>query len=419
MTIRASLAASTMLLLLAACSGATGDVPANPTPSSSSPPSGAPSQNKSGDDGAPAADSTSLDLGRVAPGSMVHFDVPAGVRGFTILVDGSITADDSIGVQELRDPSGALVVSEFLDVSHPARLLAGSNGVDIAAVTVPLIDDRAGRPVPAGRWTVRLGGSTRVPNAPKGTSTPLSGPQLHGAVRLQLTHDGAFHGGAMDLDLYVPEGLQVGGKSGQHAVYAASAGSDPEMKARLDVVFELFQRLYGIGRGDVRFHAAPASLVSVSGDQEIDAANVLANARNTRPAAQVVLTNRLSPDGNGEISGISNCLPGAVGVPSTTCSAVIVSLREGAPAWQDAATMVHEIGHFVGLAHTTEFEGDGDTLADTPLCTDTSKSALDSCPDHDNLMFPSVSSATSEAALTVSEAQRAIFRSSPIYRATR
>lgn len=152
---------------------------------------------------------------------------------------------------------------------------------------------------------------------------------------------------------------------------------------------------------------------------DVDGANRLATFVSARPSAQVVSTNRLSPDGEGgEIRGVSKCLPGAIGVPRTVCSAVIVSLRSDTPPWQDAATLVHELGHFAGLEHRTEFDGYTDTLADTPACQNLGKSQLASCPDHDNLMFPSVNAATAEPSIAVSPLQRALVRASSLYRAT-
>ena len=94
-----------------------------------------------------------------------------------------------------------------------------------------------------------------------------------------------------------------------------------------------------------------------------------------------------------------------------------MSLRAG-PLWQTAATMIHELGHFTGLEHSTEFDLVHDRLSDTPKCEDMSKSALRSCLDRENLMFPSADVATSQETIEVSETQRAVFRSSAIVRVT-
>lgn len=45
----------------------------------------------------------------------------------------------------------------------------------------------------------------------------------------------------------------------------------------------------------------------------------------------------------------------------------------------------HEIGHYLGLGHTTELNGAADLLEDTPACADIANGP---CPDADNLMFP-------------------------------
>lgn len=359
-----------------------------------------------------------IDLGTVAAGTEVSFDIPAGTIGFTIIADARAAGqDDFIGIEELRDPSREAFVTDFRDTKNAdSRVLAGSSGAGVGVLVFPLIGDRAAQ-VRTGKWTTKLGGSTRVANAPKGTVSKWSG-QVHGVVILQKTSDATFKGGKLDLDLYVPDGLRVFGSSGaSHTVNATSAPSDPDLKDRIDRTFGLYQRLYGIGRGDVRWHRVASSVAAIAGQGELDAANVLADAPQARPAGQVVFTNRLEPDGEGEgeISGISSCLPGAIGIPGTKCSAVVVSLR-GSLAWEDAATIVHELGHFIGLEHTTEFGGGFDTLADTPECASTGKSDLTRCPDFDNLMFPTTSLSSQERTVTVSAVQRRIMQASPLYR---
>ena len=49
--------------------------------------------------------------------------------------------------------------------------------------------------------------------------------------------------------------------------------------------------------------------------------------------------------------------------------------------------LAHEVGHYIGLFHTTEsFGGGEDPLQDTPECP--RRDFPDDCPDLNNLMFP-------------------------------
>lgn len=356
--------------------------------------------------GATTAPGPSIDLGTVDAGRDVTFEIPAGTLGFTIVVDADAGEDDFIGVKELRDPGGKVVISDFRDpTNEDARSVTGQSGSGMGVLVYPLIGSTTD--VRAGRYTVKLGGSTRVSGAAKGTVTDWSG-RVHGVVLLQ-NGSGA---GALDLDVYVPDGLTVGDDS--HSINASEASSDRAIGERLDLVFSLYRRLYGIERGDVRFHAIASSAADIDGQENIDRATALATV--ARRSGQIVLTNRLAPDGDGtEISGISNCLPGAVGVAGTKCSSVIVALR-GSEAWEDAATIVHELGHFIGLEHTTEFGGSGDALSDTPTCTSTGKGELSSCPDFDNLMFPTTSVGSAPREVVVSPTQKRVMTRSPIYR---
>jgi hypothetical protein len=75
--------------------------------------------------------------------------------------------------------------------------------------------------------------------------------------------------------------------------------------------------------------------------------------------------------------------------------------------------LAHELGHYLGLAHTSESAARGvfDRLADTPECPGISRETLQSCPDFDNLMFPI---ASFRDRVIISDHQALVLRSNPL-----
>ena len=104
-------------------------------------------------------------------------------------------------------------------------------------------------------------------------------------------------------------------------------------------------------------------------------------------------------DEDGAVAGFS-ASPGAIynGDPDKFADIIVISSHIKNRRWNDdlsstgiANTAIHELGHFFGLSHTTEFGGyEFDNLDDTPECPDLqdSESRINKCPDRHYIMFP-------------------------------
>lgn len=99
-------------------------------------------------------------------------------------------------------------------------------------------------------------------------------------------------------------------------------------------------------------------------------------------------------DNRDSILGQSMGIPGPAGVHGTTASGVIVAAGNMYSGRYDPSfvgkVLAHELGHYMGLFHTTESSGlSFDPLLDTHEChRDSTEFAFGTCPDRDNLMWP-------------------------------
>jgi len=371
--------------------------------SGSPPPAASPTEEPEQDAGPAPAPGNALviDLGTVTAGTDVTFDVPAGALGFNIVMDGDAAdfdQDKPYGIQRIVDPSGTVVHDKFTPVggTNPTSTAAFDT---LAAASVPQ-SEAAGEPIAAGKWTVLFG--------VQGDSTAK--PKVSAKVRIQSSGDGKFHGGTLDLHVHVPAGLQVDGTT----VDPAKASTDARLKQRLDTFFSLTSNLLGIDRGEVVFHTAKSNLADVADLEIIDAFGVSSPLDDGKQALHVLLTNSISQGGQQVAAGISPGIPGAATVFGRGASGIIVATVGGSD--EDALTMLHEAGHFFGLNHTTEFDGQSsDPLSDTPKCTNISGGNLQSCPDRTNIMFPA---GAIDGPVTLSATQKRVYRGSPIYKAT-
>lgn len=344
-----------------------------------------------------------IDLGEVETGTDVTFEIPEGALGFNIIAEGrarDFNPNAPFGIERISDPNGKAVHTRFTPKggTNPTSLASFDT---IAAASVPQGDGVS--EVLAGTWTVRFG----VANSSKKA-------KLKGTVRVQSSGDGGFYGGALDLHVHVPAGLRINGSP----VDPGRAGSSAALNDRIDIFFDVASQLLGIDRGEVVFHEARSALADLDGFQDIyEGFSVSRGMEDGTKALHLLVTNAIRLDGEPIAAGIAPGIPGAASVFGRGVSGIIVTPH--ASAEEDALTIAHEMGHFVGLNHTSEFNGRGfDPLSDTPECPSASYNYSDlmRCPDRKNIMFPA---GPVEGPIALSPMQTRVVRGSPIYTALR
>ncbi len=392
-------------VLAAACNGSVEptSAPAAETTDAGSMTKPSPDAGTDGD--APLRDVTEMktvDLGTVSAGQTVTLDVPAGALGFVVIVQGA-NEGEPVGVEAITSPSGEVVHSAYTPKGGSHATSQSSFGA-IAAAAVPQSEAKSATPPESGKWTIELG------DGAGGTTTTM-----HAEARIQMGSAKGFVGGRLDLNVYVPDGLDLGGSR----LDASKAQASEEIARRLDVFFESLFDLYAVDRGKVTFVPAAADLKQITTDTQLLDAFAASAGKKDEQALNVVLTNAIDFGGGNAAWGIAPGIPGAATRAGTVMSGIVLAVGD-TPAIGDGLTLLHEAGHFFGLNHTTELEGGlADPLGDTPKCEGISlsdPSTLGKCPDKKNIMFPTFYG-TAGALVQASDAQRSVVHGSPVIRA--
>jgi hypothetical protein len=202
-------------------------------------------------------------------------------------------------------------------------------------------------------------------------------------------------GTTIDLNVYLV---------GLNGVDASSAPNDPDFEATMDEFDRIYQQV-GLELGEINY-------IDVTGD----AATEYSIVRSQRAVQELVATSTRPSGGYDEALsanlffvrgmelggaiGVSMGLPGPAGLHGTPASGVVFTSEYMGRTFPDRFTnsdvdgnkftgliIAHEVGHYLGLFHTTEQQGRGsDPLADTPECD--GRDFPSDCPDLNNLMFP-------------------------------
>lgn len=201
-------------------------------------------------------------------------------------------------------------------------------------------------------------------------------------------------GTTLDLNVYI---VDVNG------VTAATAGEDANFTEVLDEVARIYGQV-GVEVGQHRFYDVSADDAARFGvlRSETEVPELL--KRSVRPGDDLASVLSVNVFFVGEFAmrgtiGISYGLPGPAGLHGTHGSGVVFTAEYMGRSIEDALgdstngnkytalLLAHEVGHWLGLFHTTEQGGQmHDPLTDTPQCNNPNRA--DDCPDWGNLMFP-------------------------------
>ena len=224
-------------------------------------------------------------------------------------------------------------------------------------------------------------------------------------------------GTTIDLNIYLV---------GLPGVDASTAPNDSDFQATIDEFDRIYQQV-GLEIGTINY-------IDVTGD----AATEFSIVRSQRAVQELVATST-RPEGGydealsaniffvrgmelGGAIGISMGLPGPAGLHGTPASGVVFTSEYMGRTIPDRFTnsnvdgneftgliIAHEVGHYLGLFHTTEQDGRGtDPVDDTAECD--SADFPSNCPDLNNLMFPLAGKGHTE----VSAGQTFMMKSNPL-----
>ncbi len=247
--------------------------------------------------------------------------------------------------------------------------------------------------------------------------------------------------GEDDLCLYVLKEQQDAGVELDINIYftdtyefnAVEGSADEDLQEVLTYVDEIYQKA-GISLGKVRYFDVPEEeAIQYLVIRDVEDIGKLASLGRSpgRSLDDVLSVDVFLVKGlvvqQGMLLGVSGGIPGAPGLHGNPANGLVFSVSSlGADNKLVAHIMAHEIGHYLGLRHTTEFVlggpleetfeeylGASDPLEDTPVC-EAIMMGPDNCPDVDNLMFPAAPYSGNRSVADISEDQATVFINSPL-----
>ncbi|HEX9308381.1 MAG TPA: hypothetical protein VF894_12870 [Anaeromyxobacter sp.] len=363
------------------------------------------------------------DLGMLAVGSMARFSVPTGTSSFLIfsqeagssapptVVASGITIPNAVVPTNLRAPDGTLYYDDF--AAWPSTTIGGfsyfdvtgllafdygfqrvSGGLPVPNTSAALDRMRAAGGLQPGTWTFTVNDWAYL--------CPFEGcADGHAASRYRVqvvTRGGGGSApvpdtGTLEVEVYLATDVT------SDLPTAAVADANAQV-ARWKQSLAAYLGNAGLTLGGVHFNDLPASVkeryapagrVDVTSTDPCGALGQLfTSATVQKRAVHVFLADALVAPTLGafRVAGVDGSIPGPSGFPGTVYGGAVVGLPDfgfeaspgacaasGAPSLSTCGTdrvayvTAHEIGHWLGLFHTTEQDGTlFDPISDTAPC---------------------------------------------------
>jgi hypothetical protein len=354
-------------------------------------------------------------VGSSADGSTYAFDFDVSADAESFLMVPSVTRGTLLP-QTLVTPTGTTIDLRDDYHHHNTRIFEMNAGYDLAGFGT------------YGR--IALDWPILVPYAPRFADYVESGTY---ELTVSTTTEGpcvyvleSAGGSTVDLNVYMV---------GSPDFTAQVAREDPDLQSVLDKVDAIYQTR-GIALGEVVFHDVPDDVRERYRRIRSQEDAYQLTAYGSEPGES--LGDRLSVDiflvedmvfSGQQILGLSAGLPGAAGLHGNARNGLVFrTIDLGIDNDAVAHILAHELGHFLGLRHTTEsiFGAGGtieqeyaqalgthDPIEDTAVC-DEIRYDWESCPDLDNLMFPSAPPSDMELTPRLTEGQGRVLHWSPL-----
>ena len=323
-------------------------------------------------DAVPLAPGTVTCLGSVSGSMDFDFNVPADAEGYAVVPlaqDGG-----SVVVTELNGPT----VSIDFDDENQFQTVTSALLSFVSPLIVPGLPGLENQ-FETGEHTLTVDAETEN-------------------LCFYILNSEESNANSLDINVYL---------AGVPGINAANAGNSATIQQMLDVVDEVYAPS-GVSIDEVRFFDASEQGAIES---RTEVAELIATSTAPGPSAteklgvNVFLVGALDfPPPEDGVLGISQGIPGPPGLHGTIASGIILTgefLAAGtltdptAGASFTGSVLAHEMGHYLGLFHTSETGGSSfDPISDTPEC-DIITDSPGACPDVSNIMFPLANPAAS------------------------